>query len=413
MKNRKTISIICPPDLPIPPHRGYGGIQRSAYDFINELNRRGKYDITLFAPGDSEIKRVKGINILTNIPNALWGDLVENRNFLKKSEQDIACLADERDRLEIQYIAFIKDALSKNVYDIILLMYDNIELLKLLSRVFKKNQQRRFIISLRNAPSPSLKELVHELTNISFIALSEQHKKECGDYHNIQVINWGVNISIYKYSASPFTASKETPHINILKKWKISGNDYLLIIGAIGRHKGQATAIKIANKANINLIVVGTPQDRHSLRKTNYFKNAILPYLSDKIFYFGNADEKNKMELLRFAKALIFLSGFEMKGFREPFGRVMVEAMACGTPVLGFNYGSPINIIKDRVSGRLFNTEEEAVNLIKEIGLLDRFRVCQYVKKWFNIKRVVDDYEQIFRKIINQNSACKIEKAEQ
>ena len=118
MNKRKTIAIICPPDLPIPPHKGYGGIQRSIYEFTKELNIRNSYDIFLFAPGDSEIGNIEGINLITNIQNALWGDMVENKNFLNKSEQKISHTAKIKDKIENQYIAYVSEILCKNNYDI-------------------------------------------------------------------------------------------------------------------------------------------------------------------------------------------------------------------------------------------------------------------------------------------------------
>ena len=390
------IAIVCPPDLPIPSFEGYGGIQRSIYDFIFELSRRGNYEILLFASGDSQISHIKHVTLLTNIDQALWGDLVVNENFLEKSERDIAQKARLNEKYEDEYTDFIWYELQKQSPHVIIVMYDN---LKLLTQLAKSSMFENVIYSLRNTSSEQKKELIRNYPTLKIVALSEQHKLDYGNISNISVIPWGLDFNLYDFCEQPLAQSEESPNENILREWQAKGIDYLVMVGAIGIHKSQATAIQIAKRANMRLIIAGTPQDRLTLKKTTYFKNELLPQFSEEIVYFGNAGEQQKIDLMRFAKALIAPFGFEFLAWKEPFGRVMVESMACGTPVLAFRHGSPIDIVAEGISGYLFETVEEAAEKILLINSINRYMVRKFAEEKFNIKKVVDEYEKIFRKI--------------
>ena len=171
------------------------------------------------------------------------------------------------------------------------------------------------------------------------------------------------------------------------------------MIAGIGEHKGQSTAIKIAEGAGIPLIIAGTPQDHVTLKKTNYFKNMIKPYLSDKIIYFGNADETQKVELFRFAKGSLVISGFEFPVFREPFGRAVVESLACGTPVIAYEYGSLPFLVNNNISGFLFKDIKGAVTSVKRLDEIRRKEVRRRAEENLSIKRVVDEYLALFKKL--------------
>ncbi|MCK5016245.1 MAG: glycosyltransferase, partial [Candidatus Peribacteraceae bacterium] len=256
------------------------------------------------------------------------------------------------------------------------------------------------IYSLRNIPSgQKKKEFLRKYPALKVTALSKQHMLDY-DNRNISVVPWGVDFDLYDFCEQSLSQSEESPNSSILREWQTEGTDYLVMVGAIGIHKSQSTAIEIAQKTNLRLIIAGTPQDTLTLKKTNYFKNEIVPHLSDKIVYFGNANEQQKIDLMRFAKASVAPFGFEFPKWKEPFGRTMIESMACGTPVIAYRNGSPIDMIKEGLSGYLFDTIEEAVEKVPSLDLLNRYETRKYAERLFNIKRVVDDYEKIFRTIV-------------
>lgn len=181
---------------------------------------------------------------------------------------------------------------------------------------------------------------------------------------------------------------------------KLRGQDYLVMVSGIGQHKGQLTAIKIAKENNLALILAGTPQDHLTLKKTDYFKNEIEPLLTNDIIHFGNADEVQKTELLRYAKATLVPSGFEFKEFKEPFGRVVAESFACGTPVIAYRHGSLQFIVEDKKVGFLFDTFDDAVYSVQKIDSINRWEVRKYLENTLSIKRVVDEYVVLFNNII-------------
>lgn len=394
--SNKTLAIICPPDLPIPPYKGYGGIQRSAYDFITELNLQDNYRIILFAPGDSKVNHLNKVTLSTNLDKAIWGELVENTNYNNRTEKSICEKAKENEKLQKEYIDFICCEIDRLSPYAIITMYDN---LYLLNRINDKRISDRLICSFRNTPSEQLKDFVNNHQDIITVALSKEHKEDFGNPANMRVIEWGLNIDNYDFLEQMLSVSEECPNTEILREWKKRQTDYLLILSEVGIHKGQATAIQIAKKSNCNLIIAGTPQDKLTLKKTTYLRNEVVKNISDKIIYFGNADEKAKIDLMRFSKAFIAPFGFEFNKWKEPFGRAMVESMACGTPVVAFRHGSPISIVKEGISGYLFDTIDDAVDKVKMVNSINRFSVRKYAENKYDIKRVVNEYESILEKI--------------
>jgi len=170
---------------------------------------------------------------------------------------------------------------------------------------------------------------------------------------------------------------------------------YLLYFGRIHWDKGTFEAIQIARKFGMKLIIAGIIQDR------SYFESNVAPYLDgENAVYAGSADPEMRDKLLGSAYALI-----HPINFKEPFGLSVVESMACGTPVVAFAKGSMPEIIKDGETGYLVNSVEEAVEALTKIPRIDRRACRRWVEEKFSQERMVNDYIEVYKKILNQKSA--------
>ncbi|MFH1956413.1 MAG: glycosyltransferase, partial [Patescibacteria group bacterium] len=128
----------------------------------------------------------------------------------------------------------------------------------------------------------------------------------------------------------------------------------------------------------------------------NYFFHEVQPLLNqENINFVGQLDFNEKVRLLGGAKALLFPIDR-----REPFGLVMIESMACGTPVIAYQRGSVPEVIKDKETGFIVDNKNEMTEAIKKIGTIKRKDCRVHVEQNFTLKQMVDKYEEIYKKII-------------
>lgn len=166
---------------------------------------------------------------------------------------------------------------------------------------------------------------------------------------------------------------------------------YLLFVGRLLPQKGVAQAIAAARSSGEQLRILGAPASG------TYWEKQIQPHLGERITYGGVVAREELTAHYQHAKALLFPIQWE-----EPFGLVMIEAMACGTPVIAFNRGSVPEVIKDGETGFIVNTVQEMARAIKKIDMIDR-RVCrEHVEKNFSLGRMIDEYERVLLRIVKK-----------
>lgn len=166
--------------------------------------------------------------------------------------------------------------------------------------------------------------------------------------------------------------------------------DYLLFFGRIHPDKGTAEAIEIARRAGKRLLLAGIIQDR------GYWERDVAPHLDgDRIRYLGSAGPQLRDRLLGGALALL-----HPIRFAEPFGLSVVEAMACGTPVIAFSRGSMPELLRHGETGFLVSGVEEAVEAVRRIPSLDRRRCRREAEERFSSERMVEDYLRVYRQIL-------------
>ena len=166
---------------------------------------------------------------------------------------------------------------------------------------------------------------------------------------------------------------------------------YLAFLGRISPEKRPDRAIRIARAAGIPLKIAAKVDKVDE----DYFRNDVLPLIEGPdVEFIGEINEREKTKFLGEAAALLFPVDWP-----EPFGLVMIEAMACGTPVLAFRCGSIPEVIEDGVTGKVVKYEEEAIAALPEILSYDRRTVRQRFEERFTATRMAKDYLSTYRQL--------------
>ena len=163
----------------------------------------------------------------------------------------------------------------------------------------------------------------------------------------------------------------------------------LVFLGRIERIKGTHTAIEVAQQSGRRLVIAGNVSDEA------YFEAEVRPHLSDCIEYIGPVDDAQKDDLL--GSALAFLMPIE---WEEPFGIVMAEALACGTPVIGTPRGAVPEVVKDGETGFVRETADQLAEAIGQVHTLDRAACRADCEERFSDRAIVEAYESLYRKRI-------------
>jgi glycosyltransferase involved in cell wall biosynthesis len=164
----------------------------------------------------------------------------------------------------------------------------------------------------------------------------------------------------------------------------------LAFLGRIERIKGTHTAIEIARAAGRSLVIAGNIAD------TEYFRSEVAPHLDNRtVSYIGEVDDAAKSRLLGASAALLMPIHWD-----EPFGIVMAEAFACGTPVIGFARGSVPEIVRDGINGFVVRTTAEASRAVQQLNRIDREAVRRDCEERFSCDAIVRAYEDLYREAI-------------
>lgn len=170
------------------------------------------------------------------------------------------------------------------------------------------------------------------------------------------------------------------------------GGDSLVFFGRIHPDKGTALAIEVAAEAGRPLVIAGIIQDRE------YFETSVEPYIDgDRVVFLGPVGPEQRQRVLGNAAALLHLIDFD-----EPFGFSVVEAMACGTPVIAHPRGSMPELIEHGTNGFLVSTRAEAVDAVGDARILDRSGVRRSIERRFDAARMVDDYLSLYHRLLGR-----------
>ncbi len=333
-------------EIPIPPLL-YGGIERIIDMLIAQYTKKG-HEVILFANEDS----VTSAQLIpypskssTGIKNILKNMLTVSKLLTDKEIQHVDVVH------SFGRLAYLTPILPTSIP--ILMSY----------------QREPTLSQIKKALRISKKNTLH------FSGCSEYIAAQIRPYAPSYAVFNGVPIEIYDYRE---TVENDAP---------------LVFLGRIEHIKGTHIAIEVAQKTGRKLIIAGNiPKED---KQTNYFDSQIKPYLDDtQIVYVGAVNDIQKNKIL--GKAVAFLMPIL---WNEPFGIVMAEAMACGTPVIGFGRGSVPEVVKHGINGYICQTLQQMIETVKRIQNISRLEVRKDAENRFSADVISNQYLEIYKKM--------------
>ena len=249
------------------------------------------------------------------------------------------------------------------------------------------------IIHISNAPS-----LVHSrFVKVPFVyTIHHSHEESLSDFYSYYPDAWYVSISDFQRKLENLPKLRTIHHGIDPKQYRFGSGErtHFTFLGRIAPIKGAHTAIEVAKRTGIPLKIAGEVQPMFR----DYFDSRIKPHLDGKfIEYVGEADLAMKNDLLGSSLGLLFPIEWD-----EPFGLVMVEAMACGAPVYAFPGGSVAEVVKDGVSGFICESLDQMVQRADGAKDFDFKAVHDYVVANFSLDRMVQSYVDLYNEVIGE-----------
>jgi glycosyltransferase involved in cell wall biosynthesis len=347
------IAQIAPLAVPVPPSE-YGGTERVIYDLTEGLVARG-HDVTLFASGDSETSG----RLVPAVPQALWKekDLTDPVAALFRMHADVFSRAAHFDLIHTHTDYFAFPYAKYSSVPVVTTLHGRLDI-------------------------PDMAEMLRVLREPYLVSISRSQRSQVPDAHWAGTVHHGIVVENYRFDAC--------------------GGEGLVFLGRFAPEKGAHLAIDVAIAAGVPLTLAG----RIPPEEQSYFDREIRPRLAHRLISFvGEVGDEEKQKLLCNARALIFPIDWP-----EPFGLVMVEAMACGTPVIATPKGSAPEVIADGVTGILASSEQALVEAVAKVAAIDRMACRRHVEKQFAVARMVGRYERIYRQVLNGRMTARLGK---
>lgn len=243
----------------------------------------------------------------------------------------------------------------------------------LLSAFYSNLVKTPTVQSLHSPITNELKQFLLYFKRNRYVSFSLAQQKTMPELNWVGNIYHGVDTKIFSFNKNP--------------------QDYFLYIGRITEEKGVHLAIKAARSAGVKLVIAG-----RSYPKEGYWQKEVEKYIDDKnIKYVGEANFEQKINLYQNAKAVLFPTQYE-----EVFGLVMIEAMACGTPVIGWKKGSVPEIVSHKKTGFVVDSVSDMVKAIKKINTIKREEVRQRAEIYFSLEKMVSGYLKVYSRILEE-----------
>jgi glycosyltransferase involved in cell wall biosynthesis len=346
-KKAMRIAQIAPLAESVPP-KLYGGTERVVHWLTEELVAQG-HEVTLFASGDS-------------CTSATLAPVILRALRLGRPRQDPAA----------SYAALLADVSERiEDFDVIHVHCDCMHLPLL------QQGKTPFVTTLHGRIDlPGLGSILRRFPGAPFISISDNQRLPLPN------LNWLGTV----YHGIP----EQDLHAQFLP------GGYLAFLGRLAPEKGAHIAVSLAKRAGLPLrLAAKIPRSQG-----RYLKEQLLPQVDDQLIrLIGEVDDRHKAEFLANASALLFPIDWP-----EPFGLVMIEAMACGTPVIAFRRGSVPEVIEHGVTGFVVDNEEEALQAIANIGKLDRRRVRAEFECRFTAHRMASEYIKHYMALIGERA---------
>jgi glycosyltransferase involved in cell wall biosynthesis len=340
------VALISSPFLAVPP-RKYGGTELFIAQLAEGLKSTG-VEVVVYANGESTVG-------------------VETR-WLYKSQQWPISGAGFDNLKDFNHASW---AISDAAADC-----DVIHLNTISALMFSRYAQNKFVYTVHHVHEEPLSEIYQFFPSVEFVTISEfQRRRE--RMARMRSIHHGINLNAY-------TAQSRK-------------RDYLSFLGRIAPIKGTHIAIEVAKKSGIPLKIAGEVQPQFR----PYFDAEVKPHIDGRfIEYVGAVDLQGKNDLLGNSLALLFPIQWD-----EPFGLVMIEAMACGTPVLALSGGAVEEVVRDAISGWVCESADEMAQHVRELpGPFTAANVRQYCQQYFSLDRMVAEYLALYQEMVDAES---------
>jgi glycosyltransferase involved in cell wall biosynthesis len=333
------VAMLAPIAWRTPPHH-YGPWELSTSVLTEALVRQG-VDVTLFATQDS----VTSATLAGVVPRPYNDDPSVDAKVWEM--RHVAHLMEQADNFDLIH----------NQADFVALG-------------FSRLVGTPIVTTLHGMPSerilPMLAEYQHD---VHYVAISETDRSPVLRY--AATIPHGIDVASYPFEPTP--------------------SDELLFFGRIHPDKGTAVAIQVARAAGRRLHIAGIVQDEH------YFETEVRPWIDgQKVRFSGALGGVERLRALSGAAALLHLIDFE-----EPFGLSVVEALACGTPVVAFRRGSMPNLVQHGVTGFVVDAPDQAVDAVHAVAAIDRAKCRSDVSHRFSADRMAEQYHDLYRSLIS------------
>jgi glycosyltransferase involved in cell wall biosynthesis len=349
------IAQVAPPLESVPPSR-YGGTERVVATLTDELVRRG-HDVTLFASGDSRTRA----RLIPVVQEAVWHHRPVYSDMVPFWSLTLGRLLREMHEFDVVHSHldhFGFAAARAGGPPVISTMHGRLDL-------------------------PELRPLLREFSEVPLVSISDSQRKPAPNANWTATVYHGIDLDDYTFRPRQ--------------------RRYLAFLGRISPEKGVDVAIRIARHAGMPIRIAARmplphTEDPNTRRDWAYYEDEVQPLLEGTaVELIGQVGGKQKDDFLGNAAALLFPISWP-----EPFGLVMPEAMACGTPVLALRAGSVPEIITDGVTGFIRDTEDELVEAVAHIKEIDRARCRAEVERRFTAQVMTDNYLNVYEQLLAQ-----------
>jgi glycosyltransferase involved in cell wall biosynthesis len=338
------IALIAAPFIAVPPV-DYGGTELFVAHLAEGLQKLG-VEVVVYAIGESTVSTERR----WLYQQSLWPIKIPERSWLREVNHTSWAIADAMNESHVVHVQSAQ------------------------SLVFSRMVKRPFVLTLHGPHDPFLSEFYSYFPDVQYVCIS---RAQCGEeaMPNRHTIHHGIDVSLYR-----LVENKQ---------------QYLSFIGRIAPIKGTHIAIDVAQRTGIPLKIAGEVQPIYQ----QYFERHVRPQLDGKLVeYIGPADLKAKNELLGNSMAMLFPIQWN-----EPFGLAMVEAMACGTPVLAMPGGSVPEVVREGISGHICRNVREMASRVLNLNFKPA-AVRAYVEQNFSIEKMASRYAALYQDILSRKT---------
>jgi glycosyltransferase involved in cell wall biosynthesis len=339
------IAILAPPWVPVPPH-GYGGTETVLDGLARGLTAAG-HDVFLYATGDSTCPVERGFVLETAAGVGVPGAATELRHVINGYEAIVEWGPD--------------------------IVHDH----TLVGPLYAARFPGLPVATTNHGPFESeLADFYRAVsTRVPVVAISHHQASLARETRIAAVIHHGIDLDRFAYRAG-------------------APGDYALFLGRMCADKGVRTAALVARAAGVPLKIAAKLREPFEIE---YFESQVQPLLGDGVDYVGEVDGRDKLDLL--AGACCLLNPIQ---WPEPFGMVMIEALACGTPVVATPCGAVPELIDDGATGFIRPTHSGLVQALEAVDTLNRAACRGAAVERFSIERMVADHVALFERIVER-----------